>query len=180
MADNDRPDDLDDEEKPVEETPKKKKKWLLWLAILIVLAGISVAATLYMLGTFDQAEPVAEDEAAEPADSNAAEVVATIYYPLKPEFMTNFDVRGRQRFLQVEMSLMLRENDVITAIELHMPAIRNELVMLLRGQVYEEMQTPEGKELLRQQALLAVQRVLQAEIGKPGVEQVLFTNLVMQ
>ncbi|UTF60787.1 flagellar basal body-associated FliL family protein [Gilvimarinus sp. DA14] len=158
------------------EQPKKKKKWLLLGLILLLLIGLSVAATLYFLGFFaTEPEPPAVEEEQAPQ-----EVQAAIYYPLKPEFITNFEVRGRQRFMQVEMTLMLRENDVVPALELHMPAIRNALVMLMRGQSYEELQTPEGKELLRQQALFEIQGVLEQEIGKPGIEQVLFTNLVLQ
>src|SRR5690606_26831659 len=103
-----------------------------------------------------------------------------IYYPLQPVFIVNFESQGRQRFLQAELNLMLRDEAVIAALELHMPAIRNSLVMLFSGQTYEDLQTAEGKELLRQQALLNVQEVLEKEIGKPGVEQVLFTNFVMQ
>jgi flagellar FliL protein len=61
-----------------------------------------------------------------------------------------------------------------------MPMIRNALVLQFGGQVYADLQTAEGKELLRQQALENIQNLLQQEIGKPGVEQVLFTNFVMQ
>ena len=75
---------------------------------------------------------------------------------------------------------MARENQVIEAIELHMPMIRNSLVLLFGGQIYEELQTAEGKELLRQQALEQLQALLQQEIDQPGIEQVLFTNFVMQ
>ncbi len=153
----------------------KKKKWLLLGGVLLLLIAISVAATLYFLGFFSD-----EETAEQPAEEPVEEVSAAVYYPLKPAFITNFDVRGRQRFMQAELTLMLRDNAVVPALELHMPAIRNALVMLMRGQDYQELQTPEGKELLRQRALLEVQEVLQQEIDSPGVEQVLFTNLVLQ
>ena len=58
--------------------------------------------------------------------------------------------------------------------------IRNSLVLLIGGQIFSEIQTAEGKELLRQQCLQEVQRLLEKEIGKPGVEQVLFTSFVIQ
>ncbi|MDO3382587.1 flagellar basal body-associated FliL family protein [Gilvimarinus algae] len=184
MADNDRKDLDDDEENSAEDQEKTgggKKKWIIIGVVALLLIVVSVVGTLFLLGTFDESEPAAEGE--EVAAAEEAEVPAiqpAIYYPLKPEFVTNYEVRGRQRYMQVEMSFMLRDNDVVAAIELHMPAIRNALVMLMRGQSYEELQTAEGKELLRQQALLKVQEVLQQEIGKPGIEQVLFTNLVLQ
>jgi len=40
--------------------------------------------------------------------------------------------------------------------------------------------TPVGKEMLRQQATSTVQELAQKEIGKLAVEQVLFTNFVLQ
>src|SRR5690606_13065258 len=175
--DNKRSDEPEDGEQEAQAPSKSRRKWWLVGGLMLLLAVLGVVITLFLLGTFS--------EDGEPDESEQASVVAppssaAIYYPLNPEFISNYDVRGRQRFLKVEMTLMLRESDVISAIELHMPALRNTLVMLLRGQVYEELQTPEGKELLRQRSLLAIQAVLEAEIGKPGIEQVLFTNLVMQ
>ena len=76
---------------------------------------------------------------------------------------------------------MKRQNSILrVGTKTHMPLIRNELNMLYSGQVYEELQTDEGREKLRQQSLEAIQKVMRKEIGRPGVEQVLFTNLVMQ
>ncbi|WP_041523331.1 flagellar basal body-associated FliL family protein [Gilvimarinus agarilyticus] len=156
--------------------PGNKKKLIILVVILLLLIAGSVAATLWVLSG-------SSDEEADPEASEAVEQPereAAIYFPLKPEFITSFEVRGRQRFMQVEMNLMLRDNTAVSDIELHMPAIRNALVILLRGQIYAELQTPEGKELLRQQALNTVQEVLVAETGEPVIEQVLFTNLVLQ
>lgn len=154
---------------------KNKKKWIIVALVALLLVGLTVAGTLWLLSD-TEAEPAetSEPEVEEPA------VKAAIYYPLKPEFISNYEVRGRQRYLQVEMTLMLRDNSAVSDIELHMPALRNGLVILLRGQIYAELQTPEGKELLRQQALNTVRTVLKKETGKPVVEQVLFTNLVLQ
>lgn len=160
----------------------KRKKLLLMVGLILLLVAISVGSTLALVKFFaDPAadaelidgEPVATEPEVEPKKP-------AIYYPMQPVFVVNFLSEGRQRFLQAELNLLLREQDVIPALELHMPAIRNSLVMLFSGQLYEDLQTAEGKELLRQEALLSVQEVLQKEIGKPGVEQVLFTNFVMQ
>ena len=94
--------------------------------------------------------------------------------------IVNYQARGRQRFLQAEITVMAREDDVIEAVELHMPMIRNSLILLFSGQVYAELQTEEGRELLRQLALLELQEIMEKELGKPGIEKILFTNLVMQ
>ncbi len=172
----------EEDEQPQEgaEAGGGKKKMLLLVAVGLVLIGLSVGGTLLALQLLaPEPAPVAGDAA---ADAEAAEPVKqpAIYFPLKPPIVVNFQARGRQRFLQAEVTLMARENQVIEAIELHMPMIRNSLVLLFGGQIYEELQTAEGKELLRQQALEQLQALLQQEIDQPGIEQVLFTNFVMQ
>lgn len=179
----------DGEDEAVEVPEKKsKKKLIIMVAAVLLLVAASIGGTLFALKFFeDPSEQMVDGEMVdgevvegEEEPEEPEELQPAIYYPLKPVFIANYNVRGRQRFLQIEMTLMLRDNEVVTAIDLHVPAIRNGIIMLLRGQDYGELQTPEGKELLRQQALLSVQAVMEKEIGKPGVEQVLFTNVVMQ
>lgn len=167
------------EETQDEKPSSGKKKWIIIALALLLLVVVSVVGTLYLLGSFDEPEAVAEEASEQTAEAEP-ELQPAIYYPMKPEFTTNYTVRGRQRYLQLHVTLMLRDRDVVSALELHMPALRNTMVMLLRNQDYQELQTPEGKELLRQQALLKIQEVLEKEIGKPGIEQVLFTNMVLQ
>lgn len=154
-----------------------KKRIILWSLLVVLVIVLSVGGTLlavHLLSAPDEEELAAAAEAQTPLPQPA------IYYPLKPPIIVNFSVKGRQRFLQAELVLMTRENDVISAVELHQSMIRNALVMLIGGQVFSEIQTAEGKELLRQQCLQEIQRLLEQEIGKPGIEQVLFSNFVMQ
>ncbi len=158
-----------------------KKKLIMLIVVGLVLVGLSVGGTLVALtmmgGEEDQAIAEGEAGAAEEAEP---ELAPAIYYPLKPTIIVNFNARGRQRFLQADVSLMVRENDVVAAIEQHSTMLQHSLLMLFSAQDYSELQTPEGKELLRQLALEEMQTRLQQEMGKPGVEQVLFTNFVMQ
>lgn len=162
-----------------------KKKLILLVVIGLLLVGLSVGGTLVALKFMGGDEASGSDSAeAEAAAAAAAEEEArqlpAIYYPLKPTIIVNFNARGRQRFLQADVSLMVREDDVVAAIEEHSTMLQHGLLMLFSGQDYTELQTAEGKELLRQMALEEVQRLLEQEIGKAGVEQVLFTNFVMQ
>ena len=182
MADDKKKSDNDEE--GTTEPSSGKKKLIILAVVAIVLVGLSIGGTLMALKVLSP-EPVAteiENGGEDAGEESEIEVVkeSAIYYPLKPAIIVNFPVRGRQRYLQAELTLMTRETDVIEAIELHMPMIRNALVLQFGGQVYADLQTAEGKELLRQQALEKIQNILQQEIDKPGIEQVLFTNFVMQ
>ena len=94
--------------------------------------------------------------------------------------MVNFNQNGRQRYMQVSITLLARNQGDLDALKVHMPVIRNNLVMLFSGQTFDSLATPIGQEMLRQKATASVQEVAQKEVGKVVVEQLLFTNFVLQ
>jgi len=159
-----------------------KKGGGLKLVVVAVVSATLVAvggtfAVLHFTGALGGAK---EEQAAEQQEEAAAEAQPPTYIALDPPFVVNFDNPTVARFLQVKVQVMTRDPEVVKAIEEHMPAIRNSLVMLFSGQKYEEVATREGKERLRQQTLAEIRKVLEARIGKPGVEEVYFTAFVMQ
>ena len=79
-----------------------------------------------------------------------------------------------------EVRSCLYDQAELDALKVHMPLLRNRLVMLFSGQDFAALITPLGKEMLRQQATTTVQELAQKETGKIVVEQVLFANLVLQ
>ena len=176
MADGDE----DQEGQEDQESGGNKKKLIILGVVCLVMIILSVAGTMIALNMFSGAEEemVAAELEAPPEED--ASLKPAIYYPLKPAIIVNFQARGRQRFLQAELTLLVRDEMVIQAVETHMPMIRNSLVMLFGGQTYEELQTAEGKEKLQGEAVQQLQTLLEQETGKAGVEKVLFTNFVMQ
>jgi flagellar FliL protein len=172
----------DNEEQPATaDSGSGSKKNLIIIIVIVVLAmAVSIGGTLFALGFFDSSAT----ETVETDDPEAAVVVnkpaAAIYFPIKPAFVVNFPSKGRQRYLQVDVTVLTRDIAIFDAMQRHMPLIKNRLNMMMSGEVYEELQTDEGKELLRQNALQALQEIMQAEVGSVGVEEVLFTNFVMQ
>lgn len=175
-ADEDQQTNENEAEKPAS---GGKKKLILLIVVGLILIGASVGGTIFVLNMLQPPAPV---EAAE--ESAEAEVEPppkpAIYYPLKPEYIVNIDARGRRRYLRLDLTVMTREEDVIAAIELHRPTVDHTINLIAGGQIFEEVQTAEGKELLRLQLLQELQALFEKEISKPGIEQVLFTNFVMQ
>ena len=156
-------------------------KGRLKLIIVIVVAmlvavGLSVGGTLYFMGKGDGLE----GEKAHEAEAVVSGKQPAIYEVLMPAFVVNFNHKGRQRYMQVSIALMTRDQAALDALKVHMPLLRNRLVMLFSSQDFEALRTPVGKEMLRQQATASVQELAQKEIGKLAVEQVLFTNFVLQ
>lgn len=152
------------------------KKILLIVFGGLLFVGIVVVATLYFLGYFNQGEEAVETEAGEQQELRAQ----AIYYPIKPPFIINYQSRGRQRFLQVSVTVMSRDPQAIEAVQTHLPLLKNQLVMMFGGAAFEDLHTDEGREMLRLKTLTAIQDILTQEIGRPGIEQVLFENFVMQ
>jgi flagellar FliL protein len=166
-----------------EKPNNSKKKLILFIVLAIALVGLSIGGTLLALKLLD---PVPEVELKLDADGNPiTEIIdeikgPAIYFPLRPALIVNYNVKGRQRFLQIEISIMTRDKEVVKAVERHMPMIRNNLIILFSGQTYDELQTDEGRQLLKQDSLKELQKIMKKEIGKPGIEKILFTNFVMQ
>lgn len=182
MAEEDEERELTEEEQ-AEVDRKVQRNQKIKLAVLaLLLVVLSVGVTLGLLHFLVPDEPAPDGETAEAEAAEPLEPARqpAIYFPLKEKFVINYNVRGRQRFLQTEVNLMLRDNEVVKVLEQHLPRVRNDLIMLFSGQEFEDLQTPEGRELLRQDALRRVQAILEQEMGQPGVEQVLFTSFVMQ
>jgi flagellar protein FliL len=102
------------------------------------------------------------------------------YFSFDPPLVVNFDDSQAVRFLQLQIDVMARDEKVIESVKQNSPAIRNNLLMLMNNRDYKTLMTREGKEALRQECLKEVQRILQKETGKPGVEDLYFSSFVVQ
>lgn len=161
---------------------KSKTKSIIVFALAgVVLTAATIGATLYFSGALHSAtaSTAAGDDPAAAAPAPKSDQPA-LYLALDPPFVVNFENDTTARFLQVSVELMARDQVVLDAVKQHMPAIRNNLVMLFSSQRYESVSTREGKEKVRADALTEVQKILQERVGQPGVEAVYFTSFVMQ
>ncbi len=118
--------------------------------------------------------------AAKKEEAPAAAGPGAEYIELKPAFVTNYGSSGAIHFLKADVTLRVPDPLMTAAVMRHMPQIRHTLVMLLSRQQEGDIATMEGKERLRVEALAAVRGVIEAEEGKPGVEDLLFTGFILQ
>jgi len=104
-----------------------------------------------------------------------------LYTSLHPPLVVNFkDSLGDPHFMQVTMEVMARDQDIINSVREHTPVIRNSLILLYSGSLYEEVTTREGKEQMLADGLAEIQKVMTQQVGEPGVEALYFTALVIQ
>lgn len=151
---------------------------------LFLIAGIALGAVVLVAGSVAATLLLRPAETAESAAGN--EEAAAEQPRGEPRYLAveippvNLGPGDPKRFLQLEFQLMSRDGAVMKAVERHMPAIRNELILLLSDQTSEKLVTRAGKQALRTALKDRVQAIL-ADNGVQGaVEEVYLTRLVMQ
>jgi flagellar protein FliL len=172
----------------------KKRRFIIIGVAVVLLVGGAVGGTVLLMGGKEakpataeagdaehgDEEEVADEEHSEEGDAAAA----PIYVALAPPFVVNFqDAKKRTRYIKAEISVLAKSAKAEEAVNQHIPAVRNSLVLLLSRQVYEDLLSNEGKEQLRADALAEVQAVLDKRAGKKsgkGVEDLFFSSFVMQ
>lgn len=193
----------DDAKAPAKKSSGLMKVLLIAIGVILLIGG-AVGATLFFTGALHQTADIAEEEkpAAKPAAAHgdgagkashkpAAKAAAkghgadaaaqtAVYQALDPPFIINFEDQGMLRYLQIGLSVMSRDKTAIDAVTNNMPRIRNSLILLFGDQKMETLNSNEGKEKLRAQALELIQAVLVEEIGDPGVEAIYYSAFVMQ
>ena len=153
------------------EAPRSRRKWLPILGVLVALAAGGAGAWFYLV---DRTDPASET-------AGRAQNLPPIYVALDPPFVVNFQAEQLVRFLQVTVEVMTRDPQTADLIKANDPVVRNDLLLLFANQKYADIASREGKERLRQEALLAVRRVIASTGGRPErVEAVYFTSFVMQ
>ncbi len=150
-------------------------KKLVYAAIGVVLLGAGLVGGMVFFG----GETPADVDETTPGASSAG--APALYTSLHPPLVVNFkDSIGDAHFMQVTIEVMARDQDVINAVREHAPVIRNNLILLYSGVIYEEITTRDGKEKMLADGLAEIQKVMLEQIGEPGVEAVYFTSLVIQ
>lgn len=111
-------------------------------------------------------------------EEDAAPVNEVIYVELKPSFVANYQSR-KVRYLKADVTLKVGDGATAEAISRHKPSIRHNLVMLFSRQMEEELNTMEGKQKLKEDALQEVIAALEIEGEPTGVEDILFTSFIV-
>jgi flagellar FliL protein len=143
-----------------EVAPKRgKKKLIIMIAAVVALLGVmGGGAAVYMVKKKAAAEAAAEAED-EDGEGTAKKAVAKdshkkdekhvppVFVPLDP-FVVNLADREADRFAQVGITLEVADAHVGDEIKAYLPAIRNNILLLLAHKTSQELMEPEGKEEL--------------------------------
>lgn len=178
-------------------TPKKRP--ILKITLLVVLAlvvqGAVVFGTLFAVGSFDSPadaeSAIAEMEGSETSD-NLDDIVdseepqglgsgALVYLEIKPELLTN--LYNSQRLLQLKVAVMVKENDEQTLVEEikeHAFPIRSRLLEILSEKREDQASTLGYRAVLAAELKVAMNDVLEEHLGGRHVEEIYFTEFIVQ
>ena len=100
------------------------------------------------------------------------------YFELKPSLVANLASGGK--YIRCDIQFMTMNPESLAAIEKHAPTLRHELLMLMSDQDGGQLQTADGKENLRQEAITLTRKVMQELTGKSAVDDLFFTAFFVQ
>ena len=96
------------------------------------MKGINALYNFYKIEKFLRIKIIEEVES---AGDGARKTGTPVYVPLNPAFVVNFENQEQVSFLQVDIQIMTFDPAVEEAIKVHMPRVRNELLLLLGGKL---------------------------------------------
>ena len=160
--------------------PKKRSllKVALLLTLLLLIAG--GGGTWYAL---QGGEPAATGK---PAAAKAAKgkkqepALPPVFVTLEPFTVNLRNVDGSSNYLQVGLVLKITDESFVEAIKLHMPEIRNRILLLLTSKSAGELATPEGKKTLSTDLAHEILQPLAGRMAAKDLDSVLFTSFVIQ
>jgi len=159
----------------VKQSGKGIKILLIILIALVLIIG-GVGGFLFFTG--GAGEKDSEQTETEGGAENAS--METIYIPLGKPFTINFHESSQAKFLQIEITVMARQQAVEALIKKHKPIIQDDVINIIGSKSYEELNSQEGKRKLASEILKSLQAVIETELKDPGVEAVYFTSFIMQ
>ncbi|MGE4321579.1 MAG: flagellar basal body-associated protein FliL [Sphingobium sp.] len=113
-----------------------------------------------------------------PAPANPSAYQAT-YFQMQAPFTSN--MTDTDAFAQISIAVSTYyDMRVIDAIRTHEMAIRSQVLMLLAQQPETMLATPEGKQALQAKIRTVINDALKQKTGYGGVDNVYFTNFVIQ
>ncbi len=171
-------------ENKVEEGTEKKssKMMIIIIALVVLLAGGGGAYYFMFMGddTTTEEGEVAQEEAVEEEEEPVDLDTEPTYFAMPKPFIVDFPKATGIGLLQVSVAFLSKGADSAEVLRKNEPMIRNNLLMLIRGQDPSTLKTVAGKEALQEAMLEEVGKIMEKMGGKNRMQAVFFTSFVMQ
>ena len=155
-----------------------KKKLIIIIAAALLVVLIGGGAAFFMLkkapaegeeGADGQAQAEAREPAPRPKPKRDPKT-PPMFLPLDP-FTVNLADKESERYAQIGVTLEIEDAKVGEEIKLYMPAIRNNILMVLSHKTAAQLLTREGKDRVAQASLYASVRPLGYDIEEDEEEE---------
>lgn len=172
------------EEEQLELKPHGGKTKLLIIGVVLsLLIGGGVGGWLMWSGGDDKAQAKGEgagEAQGEQAQAEAQAAKMAMYVVLPRPFVFNVAAKPRYRLVQIKVALMVRGTANEALAKLHTPLVEGAMFRVFAASTTQQLETVDGRNKLRRDALAAVRQALHEVTQQDVVEQVLFTGFVMQ
>ena len=147
----------------------------LWSWRSLRVAGAALCLSLFGAQSVGQ-------EAEGGGEGGGEEVTGSQYFQITPSLVTNYGVarEGKLRYVRADVTVRVTDGGATKSMEYHAPWVRNELLLLLGKQEEADLVTPGGRDKIRKAALKDLRGFLKKETGKPCIEDLFFTNFLVQ
>mgnify|MGYP003625018397 CR=1 FL=1 len=180
-----------DDENPKSKKKSKLKTVLFGTVLIALLGGGGAAGGFYAAGMIGGDHPnkpkiimkdgtaVSDKEAANAAPSTALSAFKVTYHQIEQPFTSNLS--NSDSFAQISLAVStFYDERVFENVTNHEIAIRSAVLMELSQQDPLELETPEGKRKLKKKLRDVINETLKEKTGFGGIEDVYFTNIVIQ
>ena len=193
-------DELEDEDELEGKEPTNILKILVFVFAALLLIGVSVAATLYLTGFFDvkdeQSVAVLNEleDSTKDADGNLKEKelpekqkketpetqqFEQSYQEMKSKFTVN--IPNSKKYLQFSISVMTHYDEkVLGNVDKHQTALRSAILQVVRQKPVETYNSEDGMASVLIEIKEAMNSVLMGYEDFGGIEEVFFTEFVVQ
>ena len=149
---------------PAAPSKRAPKKLIAIVAAGVLLLAGGGAAAYFALGNRH-----------EPAETKRVPVFVEL-----ETFTVNLREPDDDRFMQVKLVAEVKDSASSEALKSMMPAVRNEILLLLGSKQAQDISTREGKQTLAQEIVVAVNKTLAGTPAEKSVQSVNFTHLIVQ
>lgn len=151
----------------------KKLIILIVAGVLLLVAG--AAGTFFLLKG-----QMAEQHGEEPEHDKKKAHAPVIYYELSKPLIVDFPAGSSMELVQVAVTLVAGDQETADLLKKNEPMIRNNLLLVIGRQTPDILNTPAGKDGLRQAMLTELASILEKLKAHGEVSEVLFTSFIMQ
>ncbi|HEY8036519.1 MAG TPA: flagellar basal body-associated FliL family protein [Methylobacter sp.] len=154
---------------------RSPKKLIIMIVAAVILLAVGGGVTFFLTkGDSSKGAKV------EHADDESEVHIEKLYFDMAKPIVVDFPAGAAVKHGRITLSMLVEGAETIEVLKKNEPMIRNNLLMLIGSQDATNLNTHEGKEMLRKAMLDDVTAVLVKMAGKGQVDEIFFTSFVMQ